>query len=804
MNLINAKKNIFFFIFLLSYVPLYAQQKTPRFEHITGEVNATENVITKIQQDSQGYLWIVSFDGLLKYDGYTIIKYQYNPFDLHSVSQNMIYTFFIDSKDTMWLGTPEGLCKFDRTTDIFTRYNNSLIPNMPDLGNVSAINEDEQGNLWIGNYEGRIWRYNKKTNEFLALTSKFDYQKQKSLAADFHETLACMYKNKKGTIWIGNSNGLHRVNIKTGKPGSADDISFTHYQHDPADANSLSNNDVNGIYEDNSGIIWAATIFGGLNSVDPATGKITRFLNDPSNPSSISTNNLQVSGDALVEDKENNLWIATRYGLNKLNKERTAFTHYFQDVSDFGLKANYIRSLCIDAGANLIISTDKGLYSVILNQKAFGLMQHDPKDNNSISDNEVTAVIEDRSGAIWVGTLNGGLDKWDKTSGKFMHYQHDPKNPNSLKTNYVSDIMEYPDGNFWVCNGEYLSLLKTQTGLFEHFNSDSRHLTDDDARNIFSICHDHDGMIWMGTGNGIKSFDPVSKKFTHYYYEAGNRDGISDYTVVGILADSRGNIWVGNNSIAFDRFDKRTGKFIHYKNDPLDSTSISSNIVSKVFEDSKGNLWIGTFGGGLCQYNYSTNNFITHTRNKDIPWHSVFSIEEDNAGNLWLGTEKGLSCYLISQKRFINYDIKDGLQSNIFGAGWRGKGSAFKGRDGILYFGGKNGLNYFDPAQIHPNNYVPPVVITQFKIFDKLQPGKNEDKEIVLNYNQNFFSFEFAALNYTNTSKNKYAYQLEGFDDDWIYSGSRRYAGYTNLDPGNYTFKVKGSNNDGIWNEKGV
>ena len=309
----------------------------------------------------------------------------------------------------------------------------------------------------------------------------------------------------------------------------------------------------------------------------------------------------------------------------------------------------------------------------------------------------------------------------------------------------------------------------------------------------------------MGTGNGIKSFDPATKKFTHYFYEPGNPAGISDYTALAILADSHGNIWVGTNSIAFNKFDKKTGRFTHFKNNPLDTNSISSNIVNDLFEDSKGNLWIGTSGGGVCRYNHKNNTFFTPGRNTQLPWNSVFSIREDNNGNIWLGTNKGLSCYLTTQDEFVTYEEQDGLQSNFFAtAGMRDNGSGFKGKDGTMYFGGFNGLNYFDPEQIHPNSYIPPVVITRFKIFDKLQPGKSQDSVITLNYNQNFFSFEFAALNYTNSSKNKYAYQLVGFDPDWIQSGSRNYASYTNLGPGEYVFKVKGSNNDGIWNEKGI
>ena len=207
------------------------------------------------------------------------------------------------------------------------------------------------------------------------------------------------------------------------------------------------------------------------------------------------------------------------------------------------------------------------------------------------------------------------------------------------------------------------------TGQFENYNSNSRKLEETNAKIIQSICRDKDGLIWLGTGNGIKSFDPLTKTFTHYYYEPGNPGGISDYTALSIFADSRDNIWVGTGSIAFNRFDKKTGRFTHYKNNVMDTTSISSNIVYSIFEDSKHNLWIGTTSGGLCQYDYDHDSFITHTRGKDLQWNSVLSIQEDKAGNLWLGTENGLACYVLSQNKFITYDENDGLQGNVFARG---------------------------------------------------------------------------------------------------------------------------------------
>ncbi len=229
--------------------------------------------------------------------------------------------------------------------------------------------------------------------------------------------------------------------------------------------------------------------------------------------------------------------------------------------------------------------------------------------------------------------------------------------------------------------------------------------------------------------------------------------------------------------------------------------------MKSIFEDSKGNLWLGTLSGGLCYFDYQTEKFRTFTNKHGLPDNNVYSILEDNSNTLWLGTDNGLSRFDPVAKTFTNYDYKDGLQGNVFASGAStdmDRGGCFKGTDGILYFGGVNGLNFFDPLQIKANTHIAPIVITQFKLFDSLVKGANELKEIVLKHNQNYFSFEFSSLSYYNPSKNQYMYKLEGVDIDWVYSGSRRYVGYTNIEPGTYVFKVKGTNNDGVWNEQGA
>ena len=235
-----------------------------------------------------------------------------------------------------------------------------------------------------------------------------------------------------------------------------------------------------------------------------------------------------------------------------------------------------------------------------------------------------------------------------------------------------------------------------------------------------------------------------------------------------------------------------------------DSSSISSSTIRSLYTDDKGNLWVGTLGGGLCRFNEKTNLFTAFTEKNGLPNNSVYAIQPDQEGNLWLATNKGLSKFSPQTQKFTNYDVGDGLQSNQFAAGYMNAGASFRGKDGVLYFGGINGFNVFNPRSIRVNRQIPAIVITQVKLFDKSLPGQHQAQTIELDYNQNFLSFEFAALNYTNSAKNQYAYQLTGLENDWVYSGTRRYVSYTGLGPGNYTFRVKGSNNDGVWNGQGT
>ena len=783
-----------------------AQSEGLRFEHIGIEEGLSNENVTQIFQDSKGYIWFGTFDGLNKYDGYSFTKYRLDPFDSNSISQNFIYTIWEDKYGAIWVSSFEGLCKFDRSTEMFTRYKPSPSAKFSDP-NISAINEDSDGMIWVGSHSGGLCRFDRKTGKFLPEYFDLGYRQFPGDKARLKDNVNCIYKDRAGTLWLGNTTGLHKIILTAAKAGQLSRVTFKDYRHNPANINTLSSNVVTSIIEDRAGIIWVSTQ-NGLNSFDQKTGLFKRYLHDPNNIHSISSNNMELwFGSHLKEDQEGNLWICTRNGLNKLNRDRTIFTHYFYDSSDvYSVSSNFIMSLQIDQAGILWAGSWSGkLNKANLNQKVFGLERHDPNNINSLSSNKVTSILEDSSGIIWIGTYGGGLNRWDKKTNRFTHFTNDPSDPKTLKSDAVHAILEDHQGHLWIANGDVLSHLNRQTGEFTHYHINEGHYKEEDHRLIFSITEDREGLLWLGTGNGVKSFNKKTAEFKHYYHDPADSNGLSDYVALIVFADSRDNIWVGHGSRGTDKLNKRTGQFTHYKHDPHDSASISSNYVNSIYEDSKGNLWFGTSAGGLCYFDYQKEKFTTFTDKHGLPNNTVYSILEDAKNNLWLGTGYGLSRFDSLKKTFTNYDYKDGLQGNFFAAGdERERGAYFKGKDGTLYFGGNHGFNFFYPDKIKADSHLAPIVITQFKLFDKHVKGANESKEIVLDHNENYFSFEFSSLSFYNPAKNQYAYKLEGVDKDWIYSGSRRYAGYTNIDPGTYTFIVKGTNNDGVWNEEGT
>src|SRR5690606_38927973 len=389
-------------------------------------------------------------------------------------------------------------------------------------------------------------------------------------------------------------------------------------------------------------------------------------------------------------------------------------------------------------------------------------------------------IYMDREGFIWVGTWGGGLNRSinpvkNLSKIKFINYTINSNNNSNLKSNIVQSVYEDSKGRIWIGTGTGLSLYIKEKNVFINFINDLYDSTTISSNQVQScILEDSKGNLWIGTWNGLNKIS----------YEYLNKTSVNP------------------DEIKFNRYLFQPGK----------KNSLSDERVISAYEDNRGNLWFGTYGGGLNMISSPEENaekIITYTVDDGFPSNIIYSILGDDKGNLWISTDNGLAMFNPSDKTIKIYDASDGLQGNQFF--W---GAGFKGRNGELFFGGTNGFNVFKPDELKSNSYIPPVVITDFQIFNKTAEIEAEDSplkqsvlytdEIELSYSQRVFSFEFSALDFTVPEKNKYAYMMEGFDKNWIYSGSRRFATYTNLDPGEYVFKVKGSNNYGVWNEEGT
>jgi signal transduction histidine kinase/ligand-binding sensor domain-containing protein/CheY-like chemotaxis protein len=771
---------------------LLANNNQISFQHLTIGQGLSQSSVFSILQDTQGFMWFGTEDGLNKYNGYEFKVFRYDAQDPASLSDNFIRTMIEDREGALWVGTANGgLNKFDRKTERFTRYQHDPAnPQSLSINNVRAIYEDRAGAIWIGTRGGGLNRFDRETSRFTHYRK--DATNPESLGDD---AVTSIYEDRAGVLWIGTiEGGLNRLDRQSGK--------FTRYINDAARAESLGSNFVYTIYEDRAGVLWIGTIGGGLNRMDRASGKFIRYVNEPANPESLAHNNVR----AIREDAGGLLWIGTQGGgLDKLDRERGKFRH-FRNIAAVpeSLTNDYIFAIYEDRSGLFWVGTDGGGVNKFEPEvKRFQHYRKDPSDPASLSSNLVLSICQDRSGTLWVGTAQGGLNRLDRQQSSFIQYRKDAARRDSLSSNDVSAIHEDRAGAIWIgTDNGGLNRFDPKTERFTRYQNDPRDPASLSNDEVSSILEDISGALWVGTrGGGLNSLDRATGKFTHYRNDPARPDSISDDYVSSIIEDRSGALWVGTLNGGLNRLDRETGKFTAFPNDPARPDSLSHNSVSSIYQDGSGNIWAGT-KYGLNRFDPSSQNFTHFTEKEGLPNNTVVSILGDESGNLWVATNKGLSKFNPQAGAFRNYDASDGLQSNEFNGG-----AAFKSADGDMYFGGVNGFNHFHPARVTDSSFRPSIVLTGLRKLDqqtRLDSSLSELSDIELSYKDYGFAFEFASLDYTNPSKNQYAYKLEGFDKDWIYSGTGRAAIYTNLDGGDYTFRVKGTNSDGVWNEQGT
>jgi ligand-binding sensor domain-containing protein/signal transduction histidine kinase len=781
-------KIIFYYIkifFLLSFlgIQIFPQQNI-KFDRITSEDGLSQSSIFCIMQDSKGFLWFGTQGGLHKYDGYKFTVYKYHPFDSTSLSDNWVTSLVEDRDGVIWVGTYSGgIFSFDRHSKAFTNYRNDP-SNFNSLNNnrVWSLYEDKDGFIWIGT-SGGLNKLDKNSKLFSHFNSTSSRQGNESVFA-----VNAIYEDTNGMMWLGTwGGGLVKFDRKekTFRTFLFSDGEFT-------------DNRIKVIHPDRDGNLWLGMRGEGLLKFNIENESYTRYTHDPNNTNSISNNSII----AIVEDRNENLWLGTHNGgLNKFDKKNNKFYRFVNDARDpLSLCNNWVQAVYEDRSGIIWIGTGDGINKYSSTKQVFENVKHDPDAGNTLASNDITSIYEDKNGIIWIGTWNSGLIKFNRKENHFKTFKSNPNNNSSLPGNIVTKILEDSRGNFWIGTTSALARMDRDNEKFISYRNNASDPNSLSFNNISEIFEDSDKDLWIGTwGGGLNLYSHDYNTFKSFAEDPNDENSLSDNIITSITEGNDKKLYIGTNAGGLNVFDKKTGKFIKYSYNPQDRSSISNNSINTLYTDSKGNIWIGTLGGGLNKLNAAGDKFEHFTEDIGLPNNSIFGIIEDNQGIFWFSTLKGLSSYNPAVNRFTNFDMKDGLGSNEFGLG------AFKCRNGEAIFGGRNGLTIFNPDSVWINTFQAPVIISSINVFNKemiFPQEADEVSEVTLQYNQNVFSIDFAALEFDRSDKVEYAYMLQGFDKNWIYSGKRRNAYYTNLDPGSYTFLVKASYGNDLWIER--
>jgi len=758
----QQKFYILFFLFFLNYF-LFAQSL--KFDHITSSDGLGNNYTRKLYEDSYGFIWISTKDGLSRYDGIDVKTYKENATDSTSIPSGYVGAIQEDREKNLWIATSRGLAHYIRELDRFE----TILFKTADHNSMFDIILDSN-TIWIGTISGLV-SYNNTTKDkryfytkpndylntqigrmvkgknnklWITLTFKeglieFDKESNNYNIYKLEDTasssiISSIYALNDTTILIGFlSNGLYSFNT----------VTKTFKKHNPSyQLNKVGITTPWSMYQDKNRNIWIGTLNGGVFKFNEQLTASEHYL--PDKLSNTSLNSASISD--ILEDKCNNILFGTHHGgVNIINKRKNTIPHYFQTSNSYSI--NHDNVTCFienDKKNEIIIGTDGGGINIFNPQKQT-FRSVTGKHNKSVLSlehyDEKTIIFTTWDGGAYLLNKNTySIDKFEGKTSKGEPIFHNLKNT-------------YSDANYTYLLGEYISVLHKTTFIKVEKSKDSIHLLSN-IRYCNKIVKDIKGRLWISTNSGLYKFE--NKETTLYFQNK------------------------------------------------KDSFSILSNYVSDIFIDSDENTWFGTLSG-LNLYDNKNNRFINF-KQKELN-SSIFSIIEDNDGCLWIATQNGIVKYNHKTKEIKTFDSSDGLQGNIFN-----ERSVYKDSKGYLYFGGNNGFNRFLPIEPIIDTSTPTLFIKQLKLQNipvslnsknsPLQKHIHFTNEILLDHNQKIITIEFIALHMAKASKNQYRYKLEGFEDRWFNSGNKRGITYTNLSPGEYLFKIMSSNADGTWNRE--
>lgn len=751
---------------LLISLPVQAQRAMPppqagatAFERVHG---LPHNTVLALLQDREGFIWIGTADGLSRFDGYEFVTYRHDPADTTSLSHNTVTALLETADGTLWVGTEEGLNSFERHTGRFTQH--AIFSDQPS-GSVLALFEDPGGILWAVIPSGLI-RYETPAGRFEVFSLD-----------DELDIFYAASRSTNGTMWFSTLS-------RHGRFYQFDPITRRFQATDLPDAWGASTGAQ--VLVDAQDALWVGN---GevIASFEPATRRLTPLPEGT------------WRGEVWPDRQREGLWIegsGTDAGiLWRYAPQTHEAVPYVIDPTGTNRLTHDVRALLEDQAGAVWVGTLGGLFRLDTYTKYFSQLRQQPEAPHSLSSNTVMAIRAARHDSLlWVGTLGGGLNRVDQTTGSVTTYRHRPDDPASLCDDQVWGLHEDRTGVLW---------LGTDSGLCRFDPATERFTHSGDSSYVYVLAEDASGTLWAG-GHVLQHIDP--------YHPDPRQRVIKHYTlpeinkflgnIQAIYPADAGVIWLGTEFGGLWRFEPATETVTQFPLGTDAQAGLHSRAVRVILpHPDERTLWLGT-DLGLVRFDSDTASFRPYLRRDGLPGSSVFGILPDDTGALWISTNQGLARFEHQTEHFTLYTEADGTGNTEYN-----RRAAFRGPEGTLYFGGLEGVTFFNPARMQPNPLAPPIVLTRIEAARRdtvrLLDAHRLD-ELRLSYLDYTFAFEYAALSYNNPAKNSYAYQLEGFDEGWVEADTRRRASYTNIPPGRYTFRVKGTNEDGVWNEQGI
>ena len=763
-----------------------------KFIKYSSQMGLSSNNQRCIIQDKEGFIWIGTGDGLNRFDGRTFKVYRKTQGDTTSLRSNVINCLYTDSKGILWIGTYQGgLSRYNKEKDNFYTYTTNSKDTTALFNNdVNVITEDKFHRLWVGTTFG-LYIYNPQMNGFTHFTSPTRNQSDSNTIQDNH---LCKIAVDNEILWI-----VYNTGILTALNTSS--MTFKHYKLFDVLSHQTADFSINSLVVDNNSL-WISTWSKGIWIFNKTTGTCCPYVKEKCKYINF-----------IFKDMKNRLWYSPESKGLILIDGRNEVHYQYDDFDRYSLSSNSLSNIFQDMQGNIWLASKQGDLNYFILDNPFYSWYKNPNSTQGLTNNLITTVIEDSKRRIWVGYQDGGIDILDAKNVKpKIHIKGDQST--GLGPGAILYIYESKKGSIWI--GKYLDGLKKYNettrsfSSFQHRENDDKSIAGNDVR---YISEDRHGTLWIAIhGGGVDKFDPASGIFIHHRSDLNNPSITisSNWTFIA-KCDNENNVWVG--SVAGVSVLSENSMLVkHYGTDLKEGYNLSNDMVKTIIFDSKGYIWFGTIDG-LNKLDPHNNTIKKYFTKDGLPSSLIIDFLEDDHYNLWISTTRGLSKFSPENGTFKNYSIHDGLVTDDFNTF-----ASFKIPTGEMYFGGRDGLIRFHPDSIKINKSIPPVYLTDFKLFNQSVSVKNDNrpeefslpeqisfcKEINLDYDQNVINLEFVALNYLNLEKNQYRYKLEGFDKDWTFPGSKREVTYTNLQSGRYTFRVIASNNDGIWNTEGT